>query len=485
VKLFVLLASAALFLSVIPGIAAEQNSERLIAASEARRAVDAKIVALLDGEPALAARAALALGRSKKNEARPILRAKLAAPDATLRAMAAYALGLLEDQDALEAERRLAREDNDSAVRYAAIDAIGRIANATPALASRAVADEMLAILRTDRDPAVRGHAAAALEVFRNLPDGDTKAIAAALTDAFERERDRSVRWHTMWSIFRGYSTLVDRVSLGRALTDSDELVRIAAVRAWGRRGSVDADAAVLVKPLLEDSSWRVQLQARESLHALAKEPLTDHLTVLPEDLHLPRADRPNREDSLPRPMPAPSTGAPSLDDLLDPLPLLARTAADLNGPMHGKHPRVRIRTTKGDIVLRLYPEWAPNTVANFLKLTNRGYFDGNRWFRIVPDFVVQTGDPNDNGEGDAGYTIPAEENPIEQRAGIIAMGLNYKDNRAIRDSAGTQFYITVSPQLHLDRDFTVFGEVESGMNSIARLIESDRMMRVERLLDR
>jgi peptidyl-prolyl cis-trans isomerase B (cyclophilin B) len=483
VKLFVVLVSSVLFLSVIPGIGAQQNSERLIVGSEARRAVDPALVAMLDGEPQLAARAALALGRSRKPDARVVLRAKLGNSDATVRAMVAYALGLLEDPDALVAERSLALKDSDSSVRYAAVDAIGRIGNATPALATRAVADDVLAVLRGDNDPTVRGHAAAALEIFRALPDADANAIAASLIDAFGRERDRSVRWHTMWTIFRGYATRVDREPLARALADADDLVRIEAVRAWGRR--TDADAAVLITPLLEDSSWRVQLQARETLHSIAKEPLTDHLKELPANLHLPRPDRPNREDALPRPVPAPSAGAPTTGDLLDPRPLVARTAADLNGPMRGNHPRVRIRTTKGDIVLRLYPEWAPDTVANFLKLINRGYFDGNRWFRIVPDFVVQTGDPNDNGEGDAGYTIPAEENPVEQRTGIISMGLNYKDNHAIRDSAGTQFYITISPQLHLDRDFTVFGEVESGINTIARLIESDRMVRVERLLDR
>ena len=477
-----MLASGALFLSVIPGIGAQQNSERLIVGSEARRALDPAVVAMLDGEPQLAARAALALGRSKKPEASAALRAKLTNSDATLRAMAAYALGLLEDSGSLSDERSLLADPH-SAVRYAAIDAIGRILNATPALATRAGADEVLGILRSDNDPTVRSHAAAQLEVFRNLPDADANAIAASLIDAFERERDRAVRWHAMWTIFRAYAVRVDREPLARALTDSDELVRIEAVRAWGRR--TDADAAVLVTPLLDDRSWRVQLQAREALHSIAKEPLTDHLKELPANLHLPRPDRANREDALPRPIPAPSPGAPTVDNLLDPLPLLAQSAAGLNGPMRGNHPRVRVRTTKGDIVLRLYPEWAPNTVANFLKLTNRGYFDGNRWFRIVPDFVVQTGDPNDNGEGDAGYTIPAEENPVEQRSGVISMGLNYKDNHAIRDSAGSQFYITISPQLPLDRDFTVFGEIESGMNTIAHLIESDRMVRVERLPDR
>jgi peptidyl-prolyl cis-trans isomerase B (cyclophilin B) len=156
-------------------------------------------------------------------------------------------------------------------------------------------------------------------------------------------------------------------------------------------------------------------------------------------------------------------------------------------GPAGGPHPRVRIVTTQGNIYVELYPEWAPLTVENFLNLANRGYYDNNRWFRIVPDFVVQTGDPSGNGEGDAGYMIPAEENPIEQDSYVISMGLNYTnppDAHAIRDSAGTQFYITLSPQLHLDRDFTVFGKVFDGTDVLGRLIESDKIVRVERLPD-
>jgi cyclophilin family peptidyl-prolyl cis-trans isomerase len=158
-----------------------------------------------------------------------------------------------------------------------------------------------------------------------------------------------------------------------------------------------------------------------------------------------------------------------------------------MDGPMPGPHPRVRIGTTAGTIVVRLYPEWAPLTVANFLNLVDRGYYDGLRWFRIVPDFVVQTGDPTNTGDGDAGYTIPAEENPLPQRAGVISMGLDYTSGAhpaPKRDSAGTQFYITLSPQLHLDRDFTVFGRVESGFATLGRLIETDHMTRVERLPD-
>lgn len=416
------------------------------------------------------------------------LRAHLAASEPAVRAMVAYALGLLEDADSLAGERRLALADINSAVRYAAVDAIGRIAAAQTSPPSGA-ADTLIAAMRGDKDPAVRGHAAASLDAFRASSEAD--AIATALVGAFESERDATVRWHVMWTIFRGFATRVDREPIARALGDPNETVRIEAVRAWAKR--TDADATVLVAPLLDDPSWRVQLQAGEALRALAKQPPTDHLTALPPKLHLPPADRPNREVPLASPAPSPITAAsarpkpqaPRLDDVPSWAPFDIRNAAHMNGPLSGKHPRVRIRTTKGDIIVRLYPEWAPLTVANFLKLADSGYYDGNRWFRIVPDFVVQTGDPNDNGEGDAGYTIPAEENPVEQRAGIISMGLNYKDNRAVRDSAGTQFYITVSPQLHLDRDFTVFGELESGMNTIAHLIESDRMVRVERLADR
>jgi cyclophilin family peptidyl-prolyl cis-trans isomerase len=154
--------------------------------------------------------------------------------------------------------------------------------------------------------------------------------------------------------------------------------------------------------------------------------------------------------------------------------------------PAVGMHPRVRIVTTKGNLYVALFPEWAPLTVENFLNLAQRGYYDNNHWFRIVPDFVVQTGDPKDNGDGDAGYAIGAEESPLQQSSYVISMGLNYDDKTQtpIRDSAGTQYYITLSPQFHLDRDFTVFGTVTAGFDVLSRLVESDRVLRIERLPD-
>ena len=133
---------------------------------------------------------------------------------------------------------------------------------------------------------------------------------------------------------------------------------------------------------------------------------------------------------------------------------------------------------------MTLYPEWAPLTVANFMDLMNAGFYDDNRWFRIVPDFVVQTGEKDDKNAPGPGYTVGAEENPVEQSSYVISMGMDYDGNAPKRDSAGSEYYLTLSPQYHLDNDFTVFGAVSGGFDVLGRLIESDRVTRIERIED-
>ncbi|GAC1542308.1 MAG: hypothetical protein NVS3B16_07130 [Vulcanimicrobiaceae bacterium] len=482
-KLYALLVFAAILAAGWRTPASAADPYRDIERAELARTYDAGLAALLDGPPALGARAALAIGRTKDAAAAPVLRERLATSVPGVRAMCAYALGLLADPGALPALRGLARNDKNSAVRYAAIDAVGRIVLARPRTATQAVANDTIIVARTDADPVVRAHAAAQLDAFHD--PAIAKKLAPSLQRALMREAVEDVRWHLAWAIFRGYAKAVNAAFLARALHDRNELVRVEAARAWGRRS--DARAGAIVKTALDDPSWRVQYEAREALRRIAKLPPTDHLIAAPPGLHLPPV--PPVAAAAAHAGPPSATGAAKPgppDPATLPLaqPVLAERASDLNAPAAGPHPRVLIATGKGDIVVRLYPEWAPSTVANFLALAGRRYFDGNRWFRIVPDFVVQTGDPNDNGTGDAGYMIPAEENPVEQRSGIIAMGLNYDINGAQRDSAGTQFYITLSPQLHLDRDFSVFGEVASGFDVLAHLIESDRMLAVTRISD-
>ena len=459
----------------------ESDAVRAIEIAEAHRTLDPILVRDLDASPALASRAALAIGRVKNIDGAPPLRAHMHASVAGVRAMVVYALGLLGDRASLRDLMALARTDANSAVRYAAIDAVGRIVIVDPHLATASLANDALIVARADADPLVRAHAVAQLDAFRSTPYART--IAASLERAQDQERDETVRWHTAWAIFRGYANVVDASFLARALHDSNETVRVEAARAWGRRS--DPTAATIVRTAQNDRSWRVQLEVREALRRIAHLAPTEHLLAIPPGVRLPKIPTPART-----PAAAPATRATSAQYAPDAAtlalvaPVVPVTASDLARPQPGAHPRVRVTTTKGDVIVRLYPEWAPGTVANFLGLAERGYFNGNRWFRIVPDFVVQTGDPTDNGEGDAGYAIGAEENPLEQRSGVIAMGLNYVDGNAVRDSAGTQFYITLSPQLHLDRDFSVFGEVAGGFAVLANLVESDRITAVARISD-
>jgi peptidyl-prolyl cis-trans isomerase B (cyclophilin B) len=343
--------------------------------------------------------------------------------------------------------------------------------------------EQLLAILDRDPDPRVRSRAATALSGWRLGTNG--VGIAGRIQHALSREQDRTVRWHLAWTLRRGFAQLTSPATIRAGLRDQDELVRIQFADLVARRK--DPRAAPLLRPLLADPSWRVREQAAESLRILSGRKPTDHLRAIPAGVVTPPPAIPDTEPALTSSRRLGRPRRPSAADARLDLPLLPRTPALMDGPMPGPHPRVRIGTTQGTIVVRLYPEWAPLTVANFLNLVDRRYYDGLRWFRIVPDFVVQTGDPTNTGDGDAGYTIPSEENPLEQRAGVISMGLNYTNGpkaHAIRDSAGTQFYITISPQLHLDRDFTVFGAIESGFSTLGRLTERDRMTRVVRLRD-
>jgi len=452
-----------------------------IATAEAHRSVTPELVASLDGPPPVAARAALALGRTEQPAAVAPLRAHREVADAPVRAMVFYALGLLADAPTLDPALQAAKADPNSAVRYAAVDAVGRILAAAPVSATHAVALDLFAVAAGDTNAAVRAHALVQFDAFRTRPFAAD--VAAGLERFVGSSDEAEIRRHAAWMVARSYARMVDPQALAAQLHDRDEIVRLEAVRAVGVRGG--SGAAALDRPLVADRSWRVQFEALEALRRIAGQPRSEHLTADPPGLHLPPFPGP-APGAQPRASAPPVAHPPPPDPSRFPpsVPLLPLTGSEMNGPLPGPHPRVTIATSKGDVVLRLYPEWAPGTVANFLSLARYGYFDGNRWFRIVPDFVVQTGDRTNKGDGGPGYTIGAEENPIEQRPGVIAMGLDYASGKPERDSAGSQFYITLSPQYHLDRSFSVFGEVESGFDVLANLVESDTILTVVQIAD-
>src|SRR5574337_2068814 len=126
------------------------------------------------------------------------------------------------------------------------------------------------------------------------------------------------------------------------------------------------------------------------------------------------------------------------------------------------KSPRAVIEMAAGKIVVELYENDAPGTVANFVKLAKQGYYNGLNFHRVVPGFVVQGGDPKGDGTGGPGYTIKDEVDSRKHLTGTVAMA-----KTAAPNSAGSQFYITLAPQPRLDSGYTVFGQVVEGMDIV------------------
>jgi peptidylprolyl isomerase/peptidyl-prolyl cis-trans isomerase B (cyclophilin B) len=127
-----------------------------------------------------------------------------------------------------------------------------------------------------------------------------------------------------------------------------------------------------------------------------------------------------------------------------------------------------------GRVQIEFYPEDAPKTVENFVTLARKGFYNGLAFHRVIPGFMAQGGDPKGNGTGGPGYTIKAEFNRRRHVRGTVAMARSQHP-----DSAGSQFYICFDAQPHLDGQYTVFGQVVSGMEHVDAITIGDRMKSV------
>jgi peptidylprolyl isomerase/peptidyl-prolyl cis-trans isomerase B (cyclophilin B) len=139
------------------------------------------------------------------------------------------------------------------------------------------------------------------------------------------------------------------------------------------------------------------------------------------------------------------------------------------------------IETNKGTIKFEFYPKEAPKTVENFIKLANKGFYDGTKFHRVVSGFVIQGGDPNskddnpaNDGKGGPGYTIEAEFNEHKHLDRAVAMARSSDPN-----SAGSQFYICLDAQPNLDGQYTVFGQVTEGLEVVHKIEQNDVMKKV------
>ena len=134
-----------------------------------------------------------------------------------------------------------------------------------------------------------------------------------------------------------------------------------------------------------------------------------------------------------------------------------------------------KIETVRGTIVLELYPADAPKTVNNFVFLTNQGFYDGVTFHRVIPNFMIQGGDPTGTGRGGPGYKFEDElvNNPAKHGTNYLSMA------NAGPNTNGSQFFITHAPQPHLDGKHTVFGKVVAGNDVVDKIQQGDKMLKV------
>lgn len=135
------------------------------------------------------------------------------------------------------------------------------------------------------------------------------------------------------------------------------------------------------------------------------------------------------------------------------------------------------IETKFGEIELKFFPDSAPNHVDNFIQLAKKGFYDGTTFHRVIPNFMIQGGDPNSkdpdkskHGMGGPGYTVKAEFSSRPHKRGTLSMA-----RAAHPDSAGSQFFICVADSAFLDGQYSVFGEVVSGMDVAEKIVNQPR----------
>jgi cyclophilin family peptidyl-prolyl cis-trans isomerase/HEAT repeat protein len=435
------------------------------------------------------------------------------------RAFAARGLGGLKDRESVDTLVALARDwPRDTRAAIAAVRSLGLIADrrAGPLLIEMAQSSrldpllrlEAIAALAPTRDPAALDHLiglvshpapavrAAALKSLRDFdpenyllvlsgldadPDWRVRAAIASSLGTFDRDaatprlsamlkdQDPRVIPSVLASLVKVRAPGIEPVLL-EWLASKDVVLRSAAAAglgdvkpAGGDRALVDAfhaaahdeaygartatlDALLkygpevarpLLREALADRDWAVRVHAAALLTSI--EPSADAAAAI---------------------RPAPTGRAPSFYDEPE---LVSPTVS----------PLVYVDTARGTIEIEMAVIDAPITCLNFMTLARKGFFNGLRWHRVVPNFVAQAGDPRGDGEGGPGYTIRDEISERPYLRGTVGMALEWAD------TGGSQFFVTHSPQPHLDGRYTVFGQVVRGFDVLDAIQPDDVIVRV------
>jgi HEAT repeat protein/cyclophilin family peptidyl-prolyl cis-trans isomerase len=454
-----------------------------------KRALPALLTLAKESDPTTRAFAVKGLGALKDPSAVPVLTTLLSSGDRSVLIETIRALGGIGDRSAVAPLMKFIADANtDPQVRMEAVAAIGSLhdpstgdtlidllADPSPtvriaALRSLAALDRddfVIVLSGLDPDPNWRVRAALA-NVLATLPPGTGLArvnqmlsdddqrvipsVLAALVALHDphaadillerlKAEDPVVRAAAATGIGelkppRGAQALADAFKAGAR--DPMYTARTAALAAIVKYGA--ADATPVLRSALADKDWAVRVRAAMLLKQL--EPA-------------------NAADIDAQIRPAPTT-----------LPADTYGAARLANPPVST--QVYLDTDGGTIQIELAVIDAPLTVENFVALARRGYFNGLSVHRVVPDFVIQDGDPRGDGEGGPGYTIRDELNEVPYLRGTVGMALD-----PWPDTGGSQWFITHSPQPHLDAKYTVFGRVTAGMDVVDRIQQGDVIRRV------
>ncbi len=453
---------ALLVAATSPWSAVREQSARILAkqlagdslGTEARVTLDRLIT---DGEPRVRMNAVRALA-SYGASAAPAVQRLLHDPDGNVRVSAAQSLGLVLGDDAT-AWRDAWEADTALAVRTAVAEAASRrgLLRAETAL-WRASGDWHQRAAAATLES--RGAAATALERARPfLADRDGRVRAAA-ADALSGYADSvsasaAVRAR-MRTLLRDADVSVRSTALGVLASGATAEDLAAALDAYPLAlGDADNDARLAFWTLADSALRRSPAGAApNSERALASIALPTSPLERAAAARLPRF----------------FAWRDSLGGTAQPLEWYQSRAREA---LSGARPVLRIETVRGAMELALFAGEAPMTVHNVISLARRGYFDGLYFHRVVPAFVVQAGDPRGDGNGGPGYAIRDELNRHRYLRGTLGMALSGPH------TGGSQFFITHSPQPHLDGGYTVFGQLLNGGEVLDRIVQGDRIVRV------
>ena len=506
-----------------PSLGSPARGALLLAATRLRPVPAAAIAPWLQSrDSAIAWRSAYAIARGRSAAAARALLQQGASPWASVREQVARAAtrAIAGDSLAVLAREALARlaADSSARVRVNAVRAASSFGPSARAAVVSALADSDAGVrltaaqsLASVLDTAVRSWTAlfdadSSFVVRRAIADGairhgvnlanragwtasdDWRHRAAAVELDGSGAADDAARRLERWSrdpdgrvraaAASAYATLADsgavrgavRQRLRSMLQDADVGVRAASLAGLSRGATPDDLAGGL-------AAYRMSLvdgdnDARLAFWRLADSVLARHVTTLPDSVSTRLATILRPRDPLERIVAARINRFSAWRDSLgtaQPLAWYEDRVRESALPAR----TLTIVTERGAMELRLFASDAPLTVYNIVTLAQRGYFDGQRFHRVVPNFVVQGGDPRGDGNGGPGYAIRDELNRRRYGRGVLGMALSGPN------TGGSQFFVTHSPQPHLDGGYTVFGELLAGGDVLDRITQGDRIVRV------